>query len=193
MSDLDNGTLLLSVKTLTGRPPAIRHIHVNIYMEIVHSVMVLASPSFTPLSIYLCHTIKFFCVKDWSLINGLAIAVTIMFENYFYVYTVNKSKGKVSFWVWWWRMWRVTSCLHLFLSSAKDGDESSAFLCPGDVYAREITTDTCWIWGHAVAQLVEALRYKLEGRRFDSPMVSLKFFIDVILPAALWPWGWLSL
>ena len=29
MSDLDNGTLLLSVKTFTERPPAIRHIHVK--------------------------------------------------------------------------------------------------------------------------------------------------------------------
>ena len=43
--------------------------------------------------------------------------------------------------------------------------------------------------GHAVAQLVEALRYKSEGRGFDSPLVSLEFFIDIILPAALWPLG----
>ena len=40
--------------------------------------------------------------------------------------------------------------------------------------------------GHAVAQLVEALRYKLQGRGFD-------FFIDIILPAAQCPWRRLSL
>jgi hypothetical protein len=42
--------------------------------------------------------------------------------------------------------------------------------------------------GYAMAQLVEALRYKPEGREFDST-VSLEFFIDLILPAALWSWG----
>jgi hypothetical protein len=38
---------------------------------------------------------------------------------------------------------------------------------------------------HAVAQLFEAMRYKLEGRGFSS----LECFITVILPAAQWPWG----
>ena len=33
-----------------------------------------------------------------------------------------------------------------------------------------------------MAQLVEALRYKPEGRGFDSPKVSLIFFIYIILP-----------
>ena len=34
--------------------------------------------------------------------------------------------------------------------------------------------------GHAVAQLVEALRYKLEGRGFDSRWCHWIFFIDII-------------
>ena len=36
-----------------------------------------------------------------------------------------------------------------------------------------------------VAQLVKALRYKLEGHHIRFPVVSLEFFIDIILLAAL--------
>ena len=43
-----------------------------------------------------------------------------------------------------------------------------------------------------VTQLVEALRYKPVGRGFDFRL-SLEFFIDIILPLALWPWGRLRL
>ena len=44
--------------------------------------------------------------------------------------------------------------------------------------------------GHAVAQFAEALRNKPEVRGSDRfPMASLEFFIGIILPAALWPWG----
>ena len=50
-------------------------------------------------------------------------------------------------------------------------------------------------WGVmlCVLELVKALRYKPEGRGFDSPMVSFEFSIGIIRPAALWPRDRLSL
>jgi len=47
--------------------------------------------------------------------------------------------------------------------------------------------------GHAVAQSIEALRYKPEGSGVDFPMVSIEFSIDIILLAAVWSWVRLSL
>ena len=50
------------------------------------------------------------------------------------------------------------------------------------VAAAELTGPA--VVGYAVVQLVEALRYKPEGRGFDSRW-SHKFFSDLILPVAL--------
>ena len=41
---------------------------------------------------------------------------------------------------------------------------------------------TALLIGVAVAQLIEALRYKSEGRGFDSRWYHWNFFIDIILP-----------
>jgi len=47
--------------------------------------------------------------------------------------------------------------------------------------------------GYAVVQLVEALCYKPEGCMLNSQWGPLGLFIYLILPAALQPWGQLSL
>jgi len=45
-----------------------------------------------------------------------------------------------------------------------------------------------FVVGRTVAQLFEAPRYKPDGLWVWFPKVSLELIVDVILPAALWPW-----
>ena len=60
----------------------------------------------------------------------------------------------------------------------------------GYVAPTHITLGTRWISHGSAVGWGTALQFGRSLVRF--PMVSLEFFIDIILPAALWSWSWLS-
>ena len=45
------------------------------------------------------------------------------------------------------------------------------------------------MFGDRGGTVVKVLCYRSEGRWFDPRWLSFEFFIDIILPIALWPWG----
>jgi hypothetical protein len=73
--------------------------------------------------------------------------------------------------------------VNCFKGTKKCDEELVGFI---DVYTFGYTGGTRWRSG-----LATALQTGRSQDRF--PMVLLEFFIDIILPAALWPWGRLSL
>jgi len=56
-----------------------------------------------------------------------------------------------------------------------------------------LITPTLQDWGARGSAVGWGTALQVGRSRVRFPMVSLQFFFRIILPAALWPWGWLSL
>jgi hypothetical protein len=65
-----------------------------------------------------------------------------------------------------WRHWERRLYLRTIRETDRQTDMTKFIVAFRGVKASKKAS--CWIWGRSVAQLVEALRYKPEGRGFDS-------------------------
>jgi len=81
------------------------------------------------------------------------------------------------------RQFHSIQCSLLHVSQAKPGASSFGQIC-WTLASNNFKKTAGVTFQHAVAQFVDALRYKPERHGLDSPMVSLEFIIDTILPAS---------
>jgi hypothetical protein len=61
------------------------------------------------------------------------------------------------------------------------------------MFALETCVGTWTLFGGRGSAVGWGTALQIGRARVQFPRVSLEFFIDIILPAALWPWGWRSL
>ena len=93
------------------------------------------------------------------------------------------------------RLLGITSnqCVSIPIHNQQDATLHRLFMPGNFSICKGVTNSRCYRYSCGVRGSAVGWGTALQdGRsRFRFTMVSLEFFIDIIFPAALWPWGWL--